>query len=253
MLVDRSSTTSSFSVMTRRYYVSKLPSQGGPIVLPDAEAVHAVRVMRVQIGDAIELFDGHGNECEAIVRQISRNHCECEASAPRGVDREPGLIIDLGIALPKPDRAKELIERLTELGVRRVTPLIAERSQRPPSDSLLEKLSRAVIEACKQSGRNQLLEIDPSCRAADFFSATRNGTQLLAHPESQARSMSSLAEDDSFTVAIGPEGGWTDQEVEIAKREGFQTLNLGERIYRVETAAVAIAATLVSTFGVRTG
>ena len=142
--------------MTRRYFVPKLPAQGGPIDLPDAEAQHAVRVMRVQVGEELELFDGNGHQSRGVITQIKRNACQCEVSQVSFVSREPAVVVNLGIALPKPDRAKELIERLTELGVHRVTPLVAERSQRPPGDSLLEKLSRAVIEACKQSGRNIL-------------------------------------------------------------------------------------------------
>ena len=236
--------------MTRRYFVSELPSRGGHIQLPDAEAQHAVRVMRVQVGESIELFDGRGQECQATVRHIGRNQCECDALPPRRVDREPGIIVDLGIALPKPDRAKELIERLTELGVHSVTPLLAERSQRPPSGSLLEKLDRAVVEACKQSGRNQLLTIHPPQSAKDFLAASHPGTKLLAHPAPDGRTLSSLASQPHFTAAIGPEGGWTDQEVETATERGFQPLNLGTRIYRIETAAVTIAATLVSTLGI---
>lgn len=238
--------------MTRRYFVPELPSRGGHIPLPDAEAQHAVRVMRIQVGESIELFDGRGHQSQAIVRQIGRNQCECEASPPLAINREPDILIDLGIALPKPDRAKELIERLTELGVHRVTPLLAERSQRPPSDSLLEKLERAVVEACKQSGRNQLLQIHPPQPADDFFAAGHLGTKLFAHPMPDGRTMASLARQSHFTAAIGPEGGWSDHEVETALSTGFQPLHLGSRIYRIETAAVTIAATLVSTFGIPT-
>jgi 16S rRNA (uracil1498-N3)-methyltransferase len=230
--------------MTRRYYVPDLPGQGGHVSLPDAEAQHAVRVMRLQAGDEIELFDGRGNQSLAVVRMIRRNQCECEAEVSRQVSREPSRIIDLGLALPKPDRARELLERLTELGVRSVTPLVAQRSQRPPSDSLLEKLNRTVVEACKQSGRNHLLEIREAMGAGEFFASARECIGLIAHPHADSMGVGSVSREGAIMAAVGPEGGWTDDEFELARRHGFLPLQLGRRIYRIETAAVVIAAAL---------
>lgn len=231
--------------MTRRYYVPDLPARGGPVSLPDAEAQHAVRVMRLQVGDEIELFDGRGNQSQAVVHSIRRNQCDCDAAPVSQISREPSRIIDLGLALPKPDRARELLERLTELGVRSVTPLSAERSQRPPSDSLLEKLNRTVVEACKQSGRNHLLEIRETMRADEFFATGQGIIALIAHPHAESIRMDSVAKQGAIVAAVGPEGGWTDDEFELAKRSGFLPLHLGQRIYRIETAAIAIAASLI--------
>lgn len=231
--------------MTRRYYVPDLRIGGGPLSLPDAEAQHAVRVMRVQVGEEIELFDGKGHESKGIVTAIRRNECECETTPALSVSREPSAMIHLGIALPKPDRARELLERLTELGVCSVTPLVAERSQRPPSDSLIERLQRTVIEACKQSGRNQLLNIHPTCSATDFFASLHSGTKLIAHTAKASVTLSTMNRAETVVAAVGPEGGWTDQEYEGADSHQFHPLSLGPRIYRIETAAVAIAAVLI--------
>ncbi len=232
--------------MTKRYFASELPAAGGSVELAPNEAQHAIRVMRVQEGDQVELFDGRGRQCHATVKKLGRQFCECVAEPTEQLSREPTVSLHLGIALPKPDRAKELVERLTELGVQKVTPLVADRTQREPSDSLLDKLSKVVIEACKQSGRNDLLTIASTMGAKEFFQTQIDQPRLIAHPAPDAVSVDSRPVSTCYSVAIGPEGGWTDQEFLIAKEHGFIALNLGSRIYRVETAAVAIAACLVS-------
>ena len=232
--------------MTRRYYFPELPPAGGLVTLSDAEAQHATRVMRVQSGDTIELFDGKRNQALATIAEANKRVCHCEVEPPQFVDREPERIIHLGVALPKPDRARELIERLTELGVKTVTPIIAQRTQRAPSDSLLEKLRRGVIEACKQSGRNELLEIMDIQASEKYFSSDHAGTRWIAHPGDMPISNQTFADHSLVTAAVGPEGGWNDNEVQLATEHGFQRVDLGQRIYRIETAATVIAAFLSS-------
>lgn len=235
--------------MTRRYFVPNLPNAGGPISLPSFEAQHAIRVMRIKVDDTVELFNGSGLQTEAKVVQLGRNECVCLAEAGQIIDREPSASLHLGIALPKPDRAKELIERLTELGVQRVTPIIAERTQRGPTESILEKLSKVVIEACKQSGRNHLLQISPPATAEQYFQEVSAGKKIIAHPSDQGITLSELiggGKHQSYAIAIGPEGGWTDFEYQQAVERGFESINLGKRIYRIETAAVAVTSVLVS-------
>jgi len=232
--------------MTRRYFVPDLPPSGGWVGLPNAEAQHATRVMRLQIGDPVILFDGKGSESQAIVTAVSRNECHCDARPSALVDREPARAVHFGIALPKPDRARELIERLTELGVKSVTPLVAQRTQRPASNSLLEKLERGVVEACKQSGRNELLQIKPTQQASKFFTTHAEIRRLIAHPSSEAKSLMAGNQSSEVIAAIGPEGGWTDEEFQTATDHGFEPVALGQRIYRVETAATVVAAVLVT-------
>lgn len=231
--------------MTRRYFAPELATSNSLIGLPTEEAQHAIRVMRVQAGDSVTLFDGRGHECEATVVAIGRNECQCKPGEVLAVDREPACKIHLGIALPKPDRARELIERLTELGIASLTPIIAARTQRGPSDSVLEKLRRGVVEACKQSGRNRLMRIDDPVSSADFFARDSGASVcILSHPTQSSTSLIDMRGNAIVTAAIGPEGGWTDEEVAMATEAGYQSIDLGKRIYRIETAAVVIAATL---------
>jgi 16S rRNA (uracil1498-N3)-methyltransferase len=235
--------------MTRRYFVPELQSTGGTIALPDAESQHAIRVMRIKVGDAIELFNGKGLQSDAVVTQVDRNHCICESQAPQLIDREPAKKVRMGIALPKPDRAKELIERLTELGIHHVTPIVAERTQRGPTESSLDKLRKVIIEGCKQSGRNHLLEIGRTTKSHDYFQQESSQTKLIAHVSENGISPLSFLngpESETISVAIGPEGGWTETEYESAVKNGFASVNLGKRIYRIETASVSLASILVT-------
>lgn len=214
------------------------------VVLASEEAQHAAKVMRARPGEAVTLFDGHGYESEAVIETIDKRNCVVQAQPAVHVDRESPRQLHLGVALPKPDRAKEMIERLTELGVQRVTPLHCQRTQRAPSDALLGKLRRLVIESSKQCGRNQLMEIAEPLTVAQMVERDDGGRRLLAHPGGGVLSELLGSSDAQVCVLIGPEGGFTDGEVGDAVGGGFELVGLGRRIYRIETAATVIAARL---------
>ncbi len=235
--------------MTRRYYLPKLPKAGGAVQLDVTEAHHAINVMRVRPNDEIELFDGRGLQATGRVEHVAPRQVSCLVDEAKIVDCENGLQLVLGIAMPKGDRAKELVERLTELGVNRLVPLRCQRSQWGVSDSSFGKWQRTVIEACKQSGRNVLMEIAPEIAATDWFeqnNAAKGFARYIAHPG--IRSAGDVGIDDEIhagvMVAIGPEGGFSDDEVTLASNFGWQRLTLGRRIYRIETAAIVAAVRL---------
>ena len=231
--------------MTRRYFSDSLPSGGGLVSLSKEEAAHAARVMRAQVDDSVTLFDGQGNEAAAEIVSVGKRECVCRAEPAQAVNREPPLKLHLAVALPKPDRAKEMVERLTELGVDRLTPLTCQRSQRAPSPGLLEKLPRIVIEACKQSGRNRLMCIDAVQAFNDFIALDTALPRWIAHPGGDLIGVAE-ASLEGATVMIGPEGGLTDDEVAAAAQAGYVTRGLGPRILRIETAAACVAARLLA-------
>ncbi|KLU02512.1 Ribosomal RNA small subunit methyltransferase E [Rhodopirellula islandica] len=264
--------------MTRRYYVPDLRTQAPVVQLPDEEASHAARVMRVQPGDRIELFDGTGHQSGAEVVSVSKRECVVRCDAIETVNREPLVAVDLAIGFPKPDRAKEMVERLAELGVARVFPVVFERTQRPPADNLLSKLRRIVIEACKQSGRNALMEIEspiefeslakrisggqasreteptgqsPVVSWQRVLVAMPNSPPLIAMEDSWQALKASEADQSNFDgrprtlVLIGPEGGVSEAEQQRCNELGVESVGLGSRILRIETAASVVAARLV--------
>jgi 16S rRNA (uracil1498-N3)-methyltransferase len=234
--------------MTRRYYVPALPPEAGEFPLPLEEAKHAAAVMRIRPGDVIDVFDGADREGEARVIKASKREVACQLEAVRTVNREAATRVTAWVALPKGDRTRVVVEKLTELGVQRLVPLHCHRSQGKPSASALQKLQRYVIEACKQSGRNRLMEVAPprtSDEAFDRSVAIPPGeTRWFADPTASPEGPSA-AEGQVVHFAVGPEGGFSDAERQAATAAGWRGFGLGPRILRVETAAITVAARLL--------
>src|SRR4051794_31403592 len=144
--------------MSERFFSSN-PITAERITLDGPEAHHLLHVMRATPGERVILFDGTGAEFIAIVEQLRRSEVELRIAERCTVDRELPFPLTVGVALPKGDRQKWLVEKLTELGVTTLVPLITERSVAQPSSGALDRLRRAVIEAAKQCGRNRLMAL----------------------------------------------------------------------------------------------
>lgn len=214
--------------------------------LSGPEAHHLSHVLRLQTGDEVTLFNGDGAEYPACIESIKKSLVQLNVLQKRHVDRERARAVTIACPLPKGDRAAFLIEKLTELGVRRYVPLQTTRSVVHPGEGKLEKLSRYVIEASKQCGRNVLMSIEPvsdweSLASQADLPAMRaladvTGTQLI----------SALPTSRECIIALGPEGGWTAEEIARGTGHGWQLVTLGPSILRIETAAIAAA---VAAFG----
>ncbi len=228
--------------MTERYYAAT-PVSGGIAALDGPEAHHLIHVMRASVGQEVVLFDGSGWEFSARVEKLGRSRVELVVVERRQVDRELAVDVTLGVALPKGDRARWLVEKLVELGARRIVPLVTSRSVARPTEKTLRRLRRTVVEASKQSGRNRLLEIaEPLDWAAFVGGVDAESCRLLAHPlgESSVWPSMETALARGVVAAVGPEGGFAPDEVELAEASGWRTVDLGRRILRVETAAAVI-------------
>jgi 16S rRNA (uracil1498-N3)-methyltransferase len=148
--------------------------------------------------------------------------------------------------LPKGDRAQFLVEKLTEIGVKKLIPLQTERSIIHPREGKLEKLKRYVIEASKQCGRNVLMEVDPLVPWDSYCSHhDLPAIRFLAHPVSDHRLEKPLVNDSGVALAVGPEGGFTEEEIARATASGWQLKSLGPTVLRIETAAIVMAAWVV--------
>ena len=157
------------------------------------------------------------------------------------MNRELQQQVHVAMALPKGDRQRWLIEKLVELGVSLVVPLRTQRSVVHPDERSLRRLQRTVVEASKQCGRNRLMEIGTLTEFSDFVrSAPSNASRWIADPSGESRSLTPTSGRDTF-VAVGPEGGFTETELACAKSANWQTISLGNRILRIETACLVIA------------
>jgi len=243
--------------MSERFYSAE-PITGERVKLAGPEAHHLLHVMRAGAGDSVTLFDGSGAEFEAVVESLGRAVVEFRVERRLEVARELPFPLTVGVALPKGERQKWLVEKLTELGVTMLVPLITERGVAQPTSSALERLRRSVIEAAKQCGRNRLMTIAEPLTWHEWINGGWLGSgrpplgggalelpvirRLLAHPGGASPAQLDLSSPLPTALAVGPEGGFNDSEVVAATHAGWQPIDLGPRTLRVETAAIALAA-----------
>ncbi len=228
--------------MAERFYVN-CELKPGPVVLQGPEAHHLAVVCRVRRGDAVCLFNGDGRQYPARVEEADRRSVTLDVFAVESPARELPYRLEIAAPLPRGDRAQFLLEKLTELGVTSFIPLQTARSVVHPRETKLDKLQRHVIEASKQCGRNALLQVRPMVEWSAFCrSAELPQRRILGHPGGEGKLEDAMRSDT--VVAVGPEGGFTDEEIELARTAGWRLLDLGPRILRVETAALALAVLL---------
>lgn len=224
-------------------YFSDAKIKGPSVTLAGSEAHHLLHVMRAQPGLEVTLFDGHGGEFAAEVQHVGRTEVELSVGPREQIERELSFQLTLAVPLPKGDRLRWLIEKSVELGVTRVIPLVTARSQQNRAEAPA-KLTRYVVEASKQCGRNRLMKIGDPLKFAELAQHS-TGCRLLAHPRGASLAELILSTPVDTLLAIGPEGGFTDDEVALAAEHGWQDVGLGERILRMETAALALVAKLI--------
>ena len=234
--------------MSERFF---LPSDlnAAELQLAGQEAHHLAHVLRLGVGRTVVLFDGQGNEAEAVIESVSKREVRLRPGPVRRPPRPMSVSITLAVAPPKGDRFRWLVEKATELGVRRLVPLITERTIVHPREGKLEKLRQTVIAACKQSGRSELMELmDPigfsrMCDGFKIKTSSESPRALILQPggDPLARVLADASPSPTILL-IGPEGGFTDSEIELARSAGVRIASLGRTILRTETAAIAAAA-----------
>ena len=233
--------------MSERFHLPSPPA-GDAAVLTGDEARHLARVLRARPGDEVVVFAGTGVEWPARVVAVGRDEVTLALGPPRPDPPRVGPRLTLAVALPKGERQKWLVEKLTELGVARLVPLVTTRGVAEATDAARGRLERGVIEACKQCGRNRPMEIGPPrslvAALADMAAEDR---AVVADPGGGPLEAGRLAAGQAGVLAaVGPEGGFTAEELAAADRAGAIRASLGPHILRVETAAIALAARLGS-------
>ncbi len=233
--------------MPHRFYCPQLV-ESGSVLLVETEAHHVAHVLRHEVGDVVELFNGHGLVATCRISAIRKRDVELEVLDFRR-EQQPQTVLTLATAVPKGDRLDWLIEKTTELGVSRIIPIITARSIVDPRASKLDKLRQTVITACKQSGRNHLMEITAVTSWNDLLRGFSSDQRvLIAHPgknEAVGTPTTSSPDIRPVVAVIGPEGGFNDEEVQSALAAGAEAIQLGPHILRIETAAIALAAKLL--------
>jgi|HubBroStandDraft_6_1064221.scaffolds.fasta_scaffold13761_4 16S rRNA (uracil1498-N3)-methyltransferase len=233
--------------MVDRYFLPQLPT-GDACELAGAEFHHLAHVMRGSRGERLVVFDGQGIEADAEIVCISKTSASLRLADRRSESPKTRPDVVLATAVPKADRFRWLVEKATELGVDRLIPLQTARSIVAPGAVKLDKMRQAVIEACKQSGRNRLMPIDSLMSWNEFVKVVAANTcTYIADPTGLPLAQVSAGQSKPAPVllVVGPEGGLTETELRESVDAGAHLVNLGPRILRTETAALALVAALL--------
>jgi 16S rRNA (uracil1498-N3)-methyltransferase len=221
--------------MADRYFAPDLPPAVGEFLLIGPEAHHLATVCRAKVGDMVSLFNGLGREASGRIAAVHKKQVLITIDSTK--ETPPPADRTIAVAFPKGDRAMMMIEKCVELGTARIVPLSTERSITLPGEGKRDRLERAIIEACKQCGRNHLMTLSPTTQLAAFL---EEGKGWMLDPLGETLSFDSGEFPSS--LAIGPEGGWSDSERMLADSLGWRRVRLASYILRVETAAIAVAA-----------
>jgi 16S rRNA (uracil1498-N3)-methyltransferase len=210
-------------------------SSDGHSLIVGGEELRHLTVARVEIGETIEAFDGKGAVWRAEVEAIGRREIRARVVGTRAIAHDPHSPV-LAIALVRPAAFEFAIEKAVEIGVSRIVPFAAARSNAAPPRKA-ERWERIVVEAAKQSKRFLLPALDSPVRFEDVLSIKAQ-TRVIFAEQGGGRLAAAMAGPPAL-AAIGPEGGWTAAELELAVARGFSPVTLDTGILRTETAAVA--------------
>ena len=242
-----------------RFYCPPPLLLNSSLELPPAAAHHASRVLRLRVQDAVQVFDGIGNELHGIISEINGKKVVLDKLQASAVNRESPLPIVLAQAMCSSEKMDWVVQKATELGVSAIQPVQTQRSVAKLSgeriDKRLEHWRAVIIGACEQCGRNVLPEIRAPQELSTWLAAMRNdpGSKFILAPDA-SNSLSEQMQPQpqpqaAVTLLIGPEGGFSADEVRLAQQVGFISVRLGTRTMRTETAAVAGLAVLQTVWG----
>lgn len=237
---------------TPRFFVPDLPESrdvGAQVVLPAAAAHHALRVLRLGIGDAIVLFTGGGGELSATIVHADKRHATVRIDGFAAIDREPALAVTLVQAIPANDAMDYAVRKAVELGVAAIAPVISAQGARFPEaergDKRLAHWQQIAVAACEQCGRNRV-PVVARPQLFDAWLAQRDPARagVMLAPDAALTFPAMAPPVGAIDVLIGPEGGFNAREEERAQQSGITAVRLGPRILRTETAVSAALAAI---------
>lgn len=221
-----------------------IPLTTGEIaILPRDKSHHISHVLRMRVGDSIKLFNGSGDEYESRIVEISKKDAQLEIGKPRHIANESPLTINLCLAIARGQHMDFSIQKAVELGVKNIIPVISEFSNVKLKDSRVQnKLmhwQNIIISATEQCGRGYLTQIQKPVSFSEWLSLDSTGIRLILHPIAQQAMPGIKLPNNELILIVGPEGGFSDGEVEQAQEKACESISLGPRILRTETAVVS--------------
>ncbi|HEX7151948.1 MAG TPA: RsmE family RNA methyltransferase [Thermoanaerobaculia bacterium] len=226
--------------MRHRFHTPLPATVDEPVTLTGDEAHHAARVVRVREGEEVELFDGHGRAATGVITSIGRDVVvQLRGEVPA---RESRLDVTLAMAVINLEKFELVLQKGTELGMRAFVPLVTDRVElrKERYAGKMERWNRVILEAVKQCGRATIPSLEEPAPFDDVVG--RDGVKILFDLDETPAPATAPA---AVTILIGPEGGWSERELKLARERGVHIERLGPRRLRAETAAI-VAGTIVA-------
>lgn len=233
----------------RRFYAPDASGIDRTVALPPGEARQLGRVLRLRRGAAVQVFDGRGREFAARVQSVDRDGVSVRTLAAVEPAREPAVRLELALALLKGRASGAVVRDATMLGVAAIQPVVTARSLALPAaagpNGLADRWRAIAISSAKQCRRAVVPEVRPVAPFSQLVAHPSPGLgvllvePVLGVPRAGIRALAERPAPDRATIAAGPEGGWTDAEVDAAAAAGFEPLTLGSRTLRADAAPAA--------------
>jgi len=235
-----------------RFYCPEITDVGEEIKLPLAVHRHAVQVLRLKSGRELRLFNGSGLEIEAVMTSVNKRESTAKLMTVIQNDIESPLSLTLLQGISRGERMDYALQKAVELGVNKIVPVTTERCNvqlsGPRAQKKVDHWQGVIISASEQSGRCNLPILTPIMSFDEVLEKFNSGSRLILEPTA-ALGFKTLPLQTETKLLIGPEGGFSDEEVQTAVRQGFQAVKLGPRTLRTETAAVSALAILQAMWG----
>ena len=222
--------------MRHRIFATKPIAAGAEVVVDGEEFHHAVRVARVKEGEEVEVFDGRGALAAGTVKSVGRDHVVVQVDR-EVASRETRVAIHLAAAIIQLERFELVLQKATELGVRSIIPLVSDRVEIRAERyrGKAERWEKIVFEAVKQSGRAVLPVLEPATTFAELVK--RDVPKIIFDADEEPDPVPPRGSE--VLLLVGPEGGWSEEEIALARQNGCAFQRLGPRRLRAETAAIA--------------
>jgi len=225
------------------------------VLLPEQAGEHVARVLRLERGHPLILFNGDGREYDASLATLAKRAVTATVTCARDADRETPLQLTLAQGIARGEKMDWILQKATELGVTRIVPIVTERTEIKLDEERAERRlahwSSVIAGACEQSGRNRLPEIELPQRLDRWLGALGDTPALrlalLPNGDSTLHKLPQM--DNGALLVVGPEGGLSETDASMLKQSGFVGLRLGPRILRTETAGIAALAALQALYG----
>ena len=231
-----------------RFFTNEI--QSNTAVVRGDDVKHIAKVLRLGKGDAVQLCDGQGNECDAVIRSIAPDAVSFDTAPWRRAISEPAVSITLFQCLPKAGKMETIIQKCVELGACAFVPVQSSRCVvvlKPPYEGRIERWQRVAEEAAKQSRRGVIPQVLPPVML-DKLDFAAFDTVLVAYENERAVTLKAALREKPvmrIAIVIGPEGGFSEEEIALLTEEGARAVSLGTRILRTETAGMAMTAQIL--------